>query len=81
MKQLSGFVRFRTNTAFFVVRLASALARVSVSCLPPAFDALADYAHAYAEHIASGYRAWMQACRAGRLEARKDEDLAGDFRA
>jgi uncharacterized protein (DUF2252 family) len=43
-------------------------------------DALVSYAVACAAQNEADYKAFMKACRSGRLEARSDEDMAADFR-
>ncbi|PQV49169.1 DUF2252 domain-containing protein [Paraburkholderia sp. BL21I4N1] len=43
-------------------------------------EALAKYAFAYAAQNQKDYDTFMRACRAGKLEARSDEDMAADFR-
>ena len=43
-------------------------------------EALTEYAMACAAQNETDYKAFMAACRSGRLEARSDEDMAADFR-
>ncbi|TDG09808.1 DUF2252 domain-containing protein [Paraburkholderia guartelaensis] len=43
-------------------------------------EALTEYAIACAAQNEADYKAFMGACRSGRLEARSDEDMAADFR-
>jgi uncharacterized protein (DUF2252 family) len=43
-------------------------------------EALSGYAMSYADQVERDYDAFMKACRAGKLEARTDEDMAADFR-
>ncbi|WP_322032058.1 DUF2252 domain-containing protein [Paraburkholderia sp. J76] len=43
-------------------------------------QALTDYAFAYADQNEKDYETFMRACRAGKIEARSDEDMAADFR-
>ena len=43
-------------------------------------EALATYAAHYADQVERDYDVFVKACRSGALEARSDEDMAGDFR-
>ncbi|WP_233836107.1 DUF2252 domain-containing protein [Paraburkholderia sp. ZP32-5] len=43
-------------------------------------EALTGYAMSYADQVEQDYDVFMKACRAGKLEARTDEDMAADFR-
>lgn len=43
-------------------------------------EALLTYAHDYARQNEKDYRQFLDACRAGRLPMRTDEDIAADFR-
>jgi uncharacterized protein (DUF2252 family) len=42
--------------------------------------ALTEYSSAYADQVEHDYERFSAACRAGKLEARSDEDMAADFR-
>ncbi|MEX3855999.1 DUF2252 domain-containing protein [Paraburkholderia sp. BR10923] len=43
-------------------------------------EALSGYASAYADQVERDYEGFIKACRAGKLEARTDEEMAVDFR-
>ncbi|BDB23519.1 hypothetical protein Tamer19_51740 [Cupriavidus sp. TA19] len=44
-------------------------------------DAMVGYANGYADQVGRDYEQFVAACRSGRLEARTDAGMAGDFRA
>lgn len=43
-------------------------------------EALLAYARGYARQNEKDYRRFLEACRAGKLPMRTDEDMAADFR-
>ncbi|XYI31440.1 DUF2252 domain-containing protein [Cupriavidus oxalaticus] len=43
-------------------------------------DAMVGYANGYADQVERDYEQFVAACRSGRLEARTDADMAGEFR-
>ncbi|MEX3895830.1 DUF2252 domain-containing protein [Paraburkholderia sp. BR10954] len=43
-------------------------------------EALSGYASAYADQVERDYEVFIKACRAGKLEARTDEEMAAEFR-